>query len=130
MSDFEKFKKKLSGKEKFYSSLTDRKITDKEYEHILNVYVDMQYLKRQTLSLNLFQILTWIYSLRKVQEVEFLLSYRYIKANDKYLKYDDPKQESRHIIYLDANNLYGYTMSKFLPTSGLKWIDPSWYWRL
>ena len=58
MSDFEKFKKKLSGKEKFYSSLTDRKITDKEYEHILNVYVDMQYLKRQTLSLNLFQILT------------------------------------------------------------------------
>ena len=22
------------------------------------------------------------------------------------------------------NNLYGYMMSKFLPTSGLKWIDP------
>ena len=32
-------------------------------------------------------------------------------------------QES-HIIYLDANNLYGYAMSKFLPTSGFKWIDP------
>ena len=26
--------------------------------------------------------------------------------------------------YLDANNLYGYAMSKFLPTSRLKWIDP------
>ena len=35
---FEKFKEKLSSKEKFYSSLTGRKITDKEYEHILNVW--------------------------------------------------------------------------------------------
>ena len=32
MSNFEKFK------EKNYSSLTDRKITDKEYEHVLNVW--------------------------------------------------------------------------------------------
>ena len=36
----------------------------------------------------------------------------------------DPKQESKHIIYLDANNLYGYAMPKFLPTSEFKWIDP------
>ena len=35
----------------------------------------------------------------------------------------DPKQESKHIIYLDANNLYGYAMSKFFPKRGLKWID-------
>ena len=33
-------------------------------------------------------------------------------------------QESKHIIYLDANNLYDYVMSKFLRTSGFKWIDP------
>ena len=30
----------------------------------------------------------------------------------------------KHITYLDMNNLYGYAMSKFLPTGGFKWIDP------
>ena len=49
---------------------------------------------------------------------------RYNKANNKYLKSYDQKQESKHIIYLDANNLYGYTMSGFLPTSGFKCADP------
>ena len=32
MNNFEKFKKELLSKEKFYRSLTDRKISDKEYE--------------------------------------------------------------------------------------------------
>ena len=36
----------------------------------------------------------------------------------------DPKQESKHITYLDPNNLYGYGISEFLQTSRLKWIDP------
>ena len=52
------------------------------------------------------------------------ISNRYSKANNKYLKYYDPKKESKHIIYLDATNLYGYAISKFLSTSGFKWIDP------
>ena len=34
MSDFEK----LPTKEKLYSSLTYRKITEKEYEHVLNIW--------------------------------------------------------------------------------------------
>ena len=38
MSDFEKFKEELPSKEKFYSSLTDRKITGKEQEHVCNVW--------------------------------------------------------------------------------------------
>ena len=38
MTDFKKFKKKLPSKEKFCTLLTDRKITDREYEHFLNVW--------------------------------------------------------------------------------------------
>ena len=52
------------------------------------------------------------------------ISNRYYKANNKYLKSYDPKEESKHILYLDASNLDGYAMSKFLPTSGLKQVDP------
>ena len=39
MSDFENFKEELPSKEKLYSLLTDRKITDKEYEHMLITYI-------------------------------------------------------------------------------------------
>ena len=45
---------------------------------------------------------------------------RYRKANNKHLKSYKPKQESKHIIYLDPNNSYGYAMSKYLPKSGFK----------
>ena len=55
--------------------------------------------------------------------ISYILN-RYSKANNKYLKSCDPKQEFKHMIHLDMNNVYGSAMSKFLPTSGLKWIDP------
>ena len=50
------------------------------------------------------------------------ISNRNSKVNNKYLKSYDPKQESKRIIYLDATSLYGYIMSKFLPTQS-KWIQ-------
>ena len=34
------------------------------------------------------------------------------------------KKESKHIIYIHANNLHGYAMSKFLQTGKFKWIEP------
>ena len=49
---------------------------------------------------------------------------KYSKVSNKYLKSYDSKQESKHIIYLEANNLYGYVISKFLATSDFKWVDP------
>ena len=38
MSNFEKSKDQLPTKENFYSFTTGRKITDSEYEHVLNVW--------------------------------------------------------------------------------------------
>ena len=37
MGGFEKFREKLPRKEKFYSWLRDKIISDKDYEHVLKV---------------------------------------------------------------------------------------------
>ena len=48
---------------------------------------------------------------------------RYGKANNKYMKNYDEKAPSQYIIYLDANNLYGWAMSQYLPTGNFKWLS-------
>ena len=47
---------------------------------------------------------------------------RYGKANNKYMSKYDEKAPSKYIMYLDANNLYGWAMSQYLPTGGFKWL--------
>ena len=82
-------------------------------------------LKMKKVELELIPDLRMYIFFEKGTRVEISYIYnRYSKANNKYLKSYDPKQESKHIIYLDANNLHGYAMVKFLPTSEFKWIDP------
>ena len=72
-----------------------------------------------------FQTVTCTYFLKKVHEVEFLILLIDIKKPAISIwNLMTPKQESKYTIYLDGDNLYGYAMSKFLPTSELKWIDP------
>ena len=48
---------------------------------------------------------------------------RYGKANNKHMKNYDEKAPSKYIMYLDANNLYGWAMSQYLPTGNFKWLS-------
>ena len=48
---------------------------------------------------------------------------RYGKANNKYMKNYDEKAPTKYIMYLDANNLYGWAMSQYLPTGNFKWLS-------
>ena len=171
MIDFKKFKEQLPYKEKFYSSLTGKKISSKEYDHVLKVWNKFEmktmknyhdftvllladifkkfrnisiknygicpshYLSAPALSWDAMLNMTKI-KLELISDPDMYLFFekgmrgrvsyianRYSKTNNNYLKsYDQSK--NRNIIYFDANSLYDYTMSKFLPTSGFKWIDP------
>ena len=47
---------------------------------------------------------------------------RYGKANNKYMKNYNPEETTKYIMYLDANNLYGWAMSQYLPTGGFEWL--------
>ena len=45
------------------------------------------------------------------------------KANNKYIKNCDSSKENSYLMYVEANNLYGYAMSKKLPIGDFKWIE-------
>ena len=160
--------------DKFYSSLTDESIKQKEYDHAQEVWKQLNcktlgdyhdlYLKTDVLLLaDVFQKfretcmnnykldplhyytapgLSWD-ALLKYTKIELqllsdldmhlfiekgmrggisMVSKRHAKANNKYVKDYNPEKEDNHIMYLDANNLYGHSMSQPLPYGGFKWI--------
>ena len=174
IDSYEKFEEKnLPEKEKFYSKLNEKHITEEEYEHAKKVWEKYEcktigdyhdlYLKTDvSLLADVFEIfrktchekyrldpahylsspgLSWDALLKKTGvELDLLtesdmynfiemgmrggisvVSKRYSKANNHYLKDYNPEEKSKYIMYLDENNLYGYAMSRPLPIRNFKW---------
>ena len=46
----------------------------------------------------------------------------YGEANNKYKKNYDINIESSYLMYLDANNLYGWAMSQKVPVNSFRWV--------
>ena len=153
MSNFEKFKEELTSEKRFYSLMTGKNISDKEYEHVVMVWdrfamkkmkgyhnfylkcdillladvlekfrnssfrnyglCPSHYLSAPALSWDTILNMTKV-ELELISDADIYLSFKkgmgsgvsyifttYSKANNKYLKSYDSKQESKHIIYLD-----------------------------
>ena len=49
---------------------------------------------------------------------------KYVEANNQYMNDFNSNLEKSFIAYLDANNLYGHSMSRPLPYKNFKWIEP------
>ncbi|XP_055316607.1 uncharacterized protein LOC129576103 [Sitodiplosis mosellana] len=50
-------------------------------------------------------------------------SKRYAEANNKYMDTYDKEKETSYIMYVDCNNLYGYSMMQHLPIKGFQWCE-------
>ena len=48
---------------------------------------------------------------------------RYAKGNNKYMSDYDSEKPSTFITYLDENNLYGWSMSEYLPYEKFQWLE-------
>lgn len=53
-----------------------------------------------------------------------MIVHRYARANNPDMGVDyDPAQELSYIVYVDANNLYGWAMSQNLPIDQFSWLS-------
>ena len=52
-----------------------------------------------------------------------MVSKRYAEANNPLIEGYDSSKPNTYVLYLDANNLYGWAMSQPLPTGGFQWVN-------
>ena len=51
-----------------------------------------------------------------------MISNKYAKANNPYVSEYDPDRPSNYIMYYDANNLYGWSICRYLPEREFDWM--------
>jgi len=51
------------------------------------------------------------------------ITQRFAEANNHYMEDYDPSKLDSYLVYWDANNLYGHSMSRHLPTCEFRWLD-------
>ena len=134
----------LPSKNKLYSTLNLEDISDDDYAHAINVwntfninnlgeYHDL-YVKLDTaLIADIFgnfrdkhietDKLDPAYFEEGIRRVICNKVHSYAEANNKYMKNYDKNKESSFLIYVDANNWYGWTMTKKLQVDSFKWVD-------
>ena len=77
-------------------------------------------------SMDLFTRLNhYLFVTRGIRGGLSMVSKRYARANNKYMSDFDPSQKSSFIIYIDANNLYGWSMTKPIPQKRLRFMKSS-----
>jgi hypothetical protein len=55
-----------------------------------------------------------------------MITKRYAEAKNRFMGDNyNPKKDPVHLLYIDANNLYGWAMSQFMPTGKFKWLSRS-----
>ena len=50
------------------------------------------------------------------------ISKKFSELNNIYMQNCDPTKENKYITDLDANNLFGWAMSQYLPYGEFKWV--------
>jgi hypothetical protein len=66
-----------------------------------------------------------IFAERGIRGGVSMISHRFARANNKYIKGFNDKKAIEYIMYLDANNLYGHAMCELLPHSDYQWEEAS-----
>ena len=55
--------------------------------------------------------------------MEYVIQYRYAKANNKYMKNYNKDMESSYLEYLYANNFYGWVLLQKVSVNGFKLVE-------
>ena len=65
----------------------------------------------------------YLFAENGVREGIAYIAKRYSKVNNKYRKSYDDSKPSKCFMFFDANNLYRWAISQFLPYSEFKWLN-------